>query len=51
MCALHGGDWAGYLSEFGAMPLDVSANTSPRGLPPGVRRAADRAASSTGKAP
>ena len=27
MCALHGGDWAGYLAEFGAMPLDFSANT------------------------
>ena len=40
MCALHGGDWAGYLAEFGAMPLDFSANTSPLGLPPGVRRAA-----------
>ena len=37
MCALHGGDWAGYLAEFGAMPLDFSANTSPLGLPPGVR--------------
>ena len=43
MCALHGGDWAGYLSEFGAMPLDFSANTSPLGLPPGVRRAAEAA--------
>ena len=37
MCALHGGDWAGYLAEFGALPLDFSANTSPLGLPPGVR--------------
>ncbi|HIS19492.1 MAG TPA: threonine-phosphate decarboxylase [Candidatus Spyradocola merdavium] len=43
MCALHGGDWAGYLAEFGAMPLDFSANTSPLGLPPGVRRAAEAA--------
>ena len=43
MCALHGGDWAGYLAEFGALPLDFSANTSPLGLPPGVRRAAEAA--------
>ena len=36
---VHGGDWAGYKTEYGAMPLDFSANVSPLGLPPGVRAA------------
>lgn len=40
---LHGGDWAGYVAEYGAMPLDFSANVSPLGLPEGVRAAAIRA--------
>ena len=35
----HGGDWAGYQSEYGGMPLDFSANMSPLGLPDGVRQA------------
>lgn len=35
----HGGDWAGYEAEYGAKPLDFSANISPLGLPEGVRRA------------
>lgn len=35
----HGGDWAGFAAEYGAMPLDFSANISPLGLPDGVRRA------------
>lgn len=34
----HGGDWAGFAAEYGAMPLDFSANISPLGLPEGVRR-------------
>ena len=34
----HGGDWAGFRQEYGAMPLDFSANISPLGLPEGVRR-------------
>lgn len=36
---IHGGDWAGYESEYGEKPLDFSANISPLGLPEGVRRA------------
>lgn len=39
----HGGDWAGFEREFGASPLDFSANVSPLGLPEGVRRAAVQA--------
>ncbi len=35
----HGGDWAGYAMEYGALPLDFSANTSPLGLPLGVKAA------------
>lgn len=40
MYLIHGGDWAGYQSEYGALPLDFSANTSPLGLPAGVKAAA-----------
>ena len=36
----HGGDWAGFMAQYGRMPLDFSANISPLGLPDGVRRAA-----------
>ena len=39
----HGGDWAGFESEYGKAPLDFSANVSPLGLPEGVRAAAIRA--------
>ena len=35
----HGGDWAGYKSEYGTRPLDFSVNVSPLGLPDGVRAA------------
>lgn len=35
----HGGDWAGYAMEYGTLPLDFSANTSPLGLPGGVKAA------------
>lgn len=35
----HGGDWAGYATEYGTLPLDFSANTSPLGLPDGVKAA------------
>lgn len=37
---IHGGDAAGFLAEFGQLPLDFSANVSPLGLPNGVERAA-----------
>lgn len=36
----HGGDWAGFETEYGKTPLDFSANISPLGLPEGVRAAA-----------
>ncbi len=39
MTTIHGGDWAGYLAEYGTDALDFSANTSPLGLPAGVRAA------------
>ena len=35
----HGGDWAAYEREYGAAPLDFSANVSALGVPEGVRRA------------
>ena len=37
MIGRHGGDWAGYETEYGSLPLDFSANVSPLGLPDGVR--------------
>ena len=36
---VHGGDWAGYLAQFGRDALDFSANVSPLGLPEGVAKA------------
>ncbi len=36
---MHGGDWAAYEREYGAAPLDFSANVSPLGVPEGVRAA------------
>lgn len=36
---LHGGDWAGFQTEYGVLPLDFSANLSPLGMPAGVRAA------------
>ena len=43
MTGTHGGDWAGYETEYGFLPLDFSANISPLGLPEGVREAAVQA--------
>jgi len=43
MKLIHGGDWAGFETEYGKAPLDFSANISPLGLPEGVRAAALRA--------
>ena len=40
----HGGDWAGFLSERGKLPLDFSASISPLGVPGGVRAAVRQAA-------
>ena len=39
----HGGDWAGYQREYGALPLDFSANLSPLGMPEKVQAAAAEA--------
>ena len=39
MKGIHGGDWAGYETEYGSLPLDFSANVSPLGLPEGVYKA------------
>lgn len=36
---VHGGDWAGFQTEYGTMPLDMSANVSPLGVPAGVAAA------------
>ena len=35
----HGGDWAGFQAQYGALPLDFSASVSPLGLPQGVKQA------------
>ena len=43
MIGIHGGDWAGYETEYGSLPLDFSANVSPLGLPDGVHEAAVQA--------
>lgn len=40
---IHGGDWFGALRENGAIPLDLSANTSPLGPPERVVSAAAEA--------
>lgn len=43
MKLIHGGDWAGFETEYGKTPLDFSANISPLGLPERVYEAAVRA--------
>lgn len=35
----HGGDWVSFAQEYGAVPLDFSANVSPLGTPWGVQSA------------
>ena len=47
----HGGDWAAFLEETGALPLDFSASISPLGLPDGVKRAAAGALQFSGRYP
>lgn len=37
---IHGGDWAAYALEHGALPLDFSASLSPLGMPERVYQAA-----------
>ena len=51
MKLIHGGDWAGFESEYGTRPLDFSANISPLGLPDGVRAAASAALSDAARYP
>lgn len=48
---VHGGDWAGYSEEYGAQPLDFSANVSPLGVPQGVKRAIAEAAHTADRYP
>lgn len=40
---IHGGDVAGFWEEYGAAPLDFSANINPLGMPEGAWRAAVQA--------
>ena len=48
----HGGDWAGFLQEYGVPPrLDMSSNVSPLGLPQRVRHAAEAAVSAADRYP
>ena len=47
----HGGDWAAYEREYGAAPLDFSANVSPLGVPEGVRAAIAAAAGEADRYP
>ncbi|MBE6908493.1 MAG: aminotransferase class I/II-fold pyridoxal phosphate-dependent enzyme [Ruminococcaceae bacterium] len=51
MIRTHGGDWAAYKREFGAEPLDFSANVSPLGVPESARRAVCGAAASADRYP
>lgn len=39
----HGGDWAGFMAEYGVKPLDYSSNINPFGVPDGVKAAIVRA--------
>ncbi len=41
---VHGGNWTSFREEYGADPLDFSANVSPLGVPEGARLAMARAA-------
>lgn len=51
MKQIHGGDWAGFQTEYGFLPLDFSANLSPLGLPEGVSAAAAAAIGDAGRYP
>jgi len=51
MIRTHGGDWAAYEREYGAEPLDFSANVSPLGVPESARRAVCEAAASADRYP
>ena len=47
----HGGDWAGFLSNRGYLPLDYSSNISPLGVPPGVQEALRKTAAKADRYP
>lgn len=51
MSRTHGGDRAAYQREYGAEPLDFSANVSPLGVPEGVRAALCAAAGEADRYP
>lgn len=51
MNLIHGGDWAGFESEYGTRPLDFSASISPLGLPEGVHEAVLAALEDAGRYP
>lgn len=48
---VHGGDWPRYLEEYGEQPLDFSANVSPLGVPPSVKKAIAEAAETADRYP
>lgn len=47
----HGGDWVSFAEEYGAVPLDFSANVSPLGTPWGVQAAISAAAQTADRYP
>ena len=47
----HGGDWASFVAEYGAVPLDFSASVSPLGTPRGVQAAIATAAQAVDRYP
>lgn len=51
MQLVHGGDWAGFQTEYGYAPLDFSANVSPLGVPQGVQTAIAKAAQTADRYP
>lgn len=51
MQLVHGGDWAGFQTEYGYAPLDFSANVSPLGVPKGVQEAIAQAAAAADRYP
>lgn len=51
MQLVHGGDWAGFQTEYGYAPLDFSANVSPLGVPQGVQTAIAKAAETADRYP
>ena len=47
----HGGDWAGYETEYGKAPLDFSMNVNPLGISQKVRQAIAEAAQTADRYP